>query len=74
MAKALIAALLALCILALPMREAFAHGGGLNRDGCHHETATGGYHYHRGGNDDGGADLQGKSPCEAARAKGKARR
>ena len=26
---------------------AHAHGGGLNRDGCHRETATGGYHCHR---------------------------
>ena len=26
---------------------AFAHSGGLNRYGCHNETATGGYHCHR---------------------------
>ena len=25
-----------------------AHGGGLNADGCHNETRTGGYHCHRG--------------------------
>jgi hypothetical protein len=25
----------------------FAHGGGLNAQGCHNETATGGYHCHR---------------------------
>ncbi|MCY4405482.1 MAG: YHYH domain-containing protein [Rhodospirillaceae bacterium] len=56
MAKAFIAALLALCILAIPLRESFAHGGGLNSDGCHNETATGGYHCHRGGNDDSGSD------------------
>lgn len=24
----------------------FSHGGGLNADGCHRETATGGYHCH----------------------------
>ncbi|UXN69922.1 YHYH domain-containing protein [Devosia neptuniae] len=24
----------------------FAHGGGLNKDGCHNETKTGGYHCH----------------------------
>lgn len=24
-----------------------AHGGGLNSEGCHRETATGGYHCHR---------------------------
>ena len=29
-----------------------AHGGGLNRDGCHRETATGGYHCHRDKDDD----------------------
>lgn len=25
---------------------AAAHSGGLNRQGCHNETATGGYHCH----------------------------
>lgn len=25
-----------------------AHGGGLNRDGCHHDRRNGGYHCHRG--------------------------
>ena len=25
-----------------------AHGGGLNKQGCHNETKTGGYHCHRG--------------------------
>jgi len=25
---------------------AHAHGGGLNKDGCHHERKTGGYHCH----------------------------
>ena len=25
----------------------FSHGGGLNAQGCHNETATGGYHCHR---------------------------
>ncbi|MCY4592542.1 MAG: YHYH domain-containing protein [Alphaproteobacteria bacterium] len=29
-----------------------AHGGGLNQDGCHRETATGGYHCHREEEDD----------------------
>ena len=23
-----------------------AHGGGVNKDGCHHERKTGGYHCH----------------------------
>ena len=44
--------LLAICILVLPLQEALAHGGGLNSDGCHRETATGGYHCHRDGEDD----------------------
>ena len=30
----------------------FAHGGGLDRHGCHRETATGGYHCHRKKDDD----------------------
>lgn len=25
----------------------FSHGGGLNKDGCHNERKTGGYHCHR---------------------------
>lgn len=29
-----------------------AHGGGLNSEGCHRETATGGYHCHRQSKDD----------------------
>lgn len=27
--------------------HAGAHGGGLNRDGCHHDRRNGGYHCHR---------------------------
>lgn len=27
---------------------AWAHGGGLNADGCHHDRKNGGYHCHRG--------------------------
>lgn len=27
---------------------AFAHGGGLNADGCHNDRKHGGYHCHRG--------------------------
>ncbi|WP_353326995.1 YHYH domain-containing protein [Chitiniphilus shinanonensis] len=26
---------------------AFAHSGGLNKDGCHHNRKTGDYHCHR---------------------------
>ena len=28
--------------------DIFAHGGGLDKSGCHRETSTGGYHCHRG--------------------------
>jgi hypothetical protein len=28
--------------------SAHAHGGGLNKDGCHNNRKTGGYHCHRG--------------------------
>ena len=45
--KTAIALSLAICILALPLREALAHGGGLDSHGCHRETATGGYHCHQ---------------------------
>lgn len=37
---------LAAFILLLPAL-AFAHGGGLNRDGCHNDRKRGGYHCHR---------------------------
>ena len=29
--------------------EVFAHGGGLNKEGCHNNRQTGDYHCHRGG-------------------------
>ena len=45
--KPIAIAALALC-LAAPVAPAYGHGGGLNQDGCHRETATGGYHCHRG--------------------------
>ena len=32
--------------LFLAASAAHAHGGGLNKDGCHHEKKTGGYHCH----------------------------
>ncbi|PDT47661.1 hypothetical protein CO661_12010 [Sinorhizobium fredii] len=28
------------------MTGAFAHGGGLDQNGCHHNRKTGGYHCH----------------------------
>ena len=36
---------LGILLLVLP-QQGRAHGGGLNSDGCHNETATGGYHCH----------------------------
>ena len=44
-------ALVSLLIVA-PVSDALAHGGGLNSEGCHNETATGGYHCHRNKDDD----------------------
>ena len=48
--KPIAIAALALC-LATPAAPVYGHGGGLNQDGCHRETATGGYHCHRGESD-----------------------
>ena len=56
--KGLLAAVFAARLLASTPRLAGAHGGGLNRDGCHRETATGGYHCHRGGKSDDGKTWQ----------------
>lgn len=38
-----------LVILTLPLMAsgAWAHGGGLNKDGCHNDRKNGGYHCHR---------------------------
>lgn len=41
--------IVALCLVFPVMPTAWAHGGGLDSRGCHRETATGGYHCHRGG-------------------------
>lgn len=32
--------------LALACTLALAHGGGTDRNGCHHERSSGGYHCH----------------------------
>lgn len=32
----------------IPVCAAWAHGGGLDRHGCHHDRKRGGYHCHRG--------------------------
>lgn len=34
--------------IALSAGAAFAHGGGLNAEGCHNDRKRGGYHCHRG--------------------------
>jgi endonuclease YncB( thermonuclease family) len=39
--------LFSVCLLHLPI-AAHAHGGGLNKDGCHNNRQTGDYHCHRG--------------------------
>ncbi len=41
--------LIGLILLALPAvaGNAWAHGGGLNKDGCHNDHKNGGYHCHR---------------------------
>jgi hypothetical protein len=41
--------LLKMMLLVLPAvaGNAWAHGGGLNKDGCHNDRKNGGYHCHR---------------------------
>lgn len=41
--------LTSLMLLVLPVvaGNAWAHGGGLNKDGCHNDRKNGGYHCHR---------------------------
>ena len=39
--------LFSICILIVPI-AAHAHGGGLNKEGCHNNRKTGDYHCHRG--------------------------
>ena len=36
---------------------ALPHGGGLNSAGCHNDYVNGGYHCHRGGDQDDGASV-----------------
>ena len=37
-----------LLVLSMVSGDAWAHGGGLNKDGCHNNRKTGDYHCHRG--------------------------
>lgn len=43
------AAAIALGATLAAAHESAAHGGGLDRHGCHHDRKRGGYHCHRGG-------------------------
>ena len=47
MAKRFLAIVFVACFLAITPYQVRAHGGGLDRYGCHRETATGGYHCHQ---------------------------
>lgn len=57
MAKRCFTLIVVLCFLVVTSYPAGAHGGGLDRHGCHNETATGGYHCHRGGDDSNTKDA-----------------
>ncbi|WP_343236290.1 excalibur calcium-binding domain-containing protein [Xanthomonas bonasiae] len=46
--RSFVATLVALASVAIT-GSAWAHGGGLNKDGCHTNRKTGDYHCHRGG-------------------------
>lgn len=72
-------------LLASPLSlstTAFAHGGGLNADGCHNDRKNGGYHCHRGGTSAGPranrqsvasrSGVRAFANCSAARAAGAA--
>jgi hypothetical protein len=39
----------AMSTASIPTAPAFAHGGGLNAEGCHNNRKTGDYHCHRDG-------------------------
>ena len=41
---------------------AFAHGGGLNAQGCHHDRKNGGYHCHRAPKQVGDAQKSAATP------------
>ena len=42
-----ISVVIGIIVVAASATLVFAHGGGLNADGCHNERRTGGYHCHR---------------------------
>lgn len=47
MTARLFGVVLASALVVCTVSDARGHGGGLDRHGCHRETATGGYHCHR---------------------------
>lgn len=47
-AHRVVATCLAACLALLASPDAQAHGGGLNKDGCHNNRKTGDYHCHLG--------------------------
>jgi len=75
-----------LALIASPLvipSVAFAHGGGLNAEGCHNNRKTGDYHCHGGGTAarqpakrqaamSGGSNGRSFANCTAARAAGAA--
>lgn len=45
--KKLLAFILILTGIATFSTDVIAHGGGLDRNGCHHDNSNGSYHCHR---------------------------
>lgn len=48
-------------LIACATGAAWAHGGGLNAEGCHTNRKTGDYHCHRGGGSSGNAASSGNN-------------
>jgi hypothetical protein len=63
---------LAIALLIGAPAPAFAHGGGLNAEGCHTNRRTGDYHCHRGGG--GGRRAKARRGRSAAAPRGRAPR
>jgi hypothetical protein len=45
--KQIVAYVMVLIGLSIISSGALAHGGGLDRNGCHHDNSNGNYHCHR---------------------------
>lgn len=59
--------LLIMATLVLVHSAAFAHGGGLNAEGCHNNRRTGDYHCHRGGESSASAQSKQAMPQSPTR-------